>query len=328
MTSYLTSMLNSWSEMSMFPGTPRWTAESIPNLTGTVALVTGGNSGIGKETCVELAKKGAKVYMGARNPDRALPALEEIKKRAGDDAQVFFLQMDLEDLESVKKAAQEFQSKEKELHLFYQNAGVMATPYTLTKDGFENQWGTNVVGHFALLKHLLPLLLSTAKKYPQEGRVRVINVSSYGHHFAPNGGIHFENVNLPDHSTWTRYGQSKLGNILMSRELVKRHGGDGIYSLSLHPGNIQTELTRGPAASYGAIVKYSSWFNNLILIKAPLGAITQLYAGTSPEVVEKHLNGAYLVPFAREFEPTSYATDPELASKLWEFLEKQVEGKL
>eukprot|EP01117_Protostelium_nocturnum_P019196 TRINITY_DN825_c0_g1_i1.p1 TRINITY_DN825_c0_g1~~TRINITY_DN825_c0_g1_i1.p1 ORF type:complete len:330 (-),score=117.77 TRINITY_DN825_c0_g1_i1:22-1011(-) len=329
----MSSKPGSWEGMSMFPGRPHWTASNIPDLNGTVALVTGGNSGIGRETCVELAKKGARVYMGSRNPERAVEALEDIKKRAGDDAQVFFLKMDLEDLKSIKSAAEELQSKEKELHLFFQNAGVMSTPYYLTKDGFENQWATNVVGHFALLKYLLPLLLSTAKNYPnEEGKVRVIMTSSFAHNYAPKGGIKFEDVGLERKSTSKRYAQSKLGNILMSKELVRRYGDQGIYSLSAHPGAVKTQITRGADASYGTLFKYMRIVISPLLgplaLKASEGAITQLYAGTSPEVVEKKQNGAYFVPFAKEFPPSEYASDPALATKLWDFLEEQLEGKL
>eukprot|EP01117_Protostelium_nocturnum_P007278 TRINITY_DN2603_c0_g1_i1.p1 TRINITY_DN2603_c0_g1~~TRINITY_DN2603_c0_g1_i1.p1 ORF type:complete len:324 (+),score=118.65 TRINITY_DN2603_c0_g1_i1:97-1068(+) len=323
----MASYIEKFKSLGLFPGQSEFTPADIPDLNGKVALVTGGNSGIGKETCVELAKRGAKVYMGARNPDRALPALEEIKKRAGSDAKVEFLKLDLEDLSSVKSAAQEVIKKEKKLHLFFQNAGVMATPYSLTKDGFENQWGTNVVGHFALTKHLLPLLLSTAKESKQ-GEVRVINTSSYGHNMAPADGVHLEDPNLENYDTWTRYGQSKLGNILISKELTRRYKNQGLYSLSVHPGAVQTELTRGPEASYGFWIKPVSWLFSLFYLTANQGAITQLYAGTSPKVVERGQNGAYLIPYAREYKPSHHAEDEDLAKKVWEKLETQVEGKL
>eukprot|EP01117_Protostelium_nocturnum_P019764 TRINITY_DN8650_c0_g1_i1.p1 TRINITY_DN8650_c0_g1~~TRINITY_DN8650_c0_g1_i1.p1 ORF type:complete len:329 (-),score=103.92 TRINITY_DN8650_c0_g1_i1:84-1070(-) len=328
MSAYISEWWNRVKTAAFFPGKPEWTTQEIPDLTGKVAIVTGGNSGIGKETCVELAKKGAKVYMGARNKERALPALEEIKNRAGDDAKVEWLELDLEDLGSVKRAAEKVKKGEKELHLYYQNAGVMATPFTKTKSGFEMQWGTNVVGHFALTQHLLPLLISTAKS-SKEGEVRVIHTSSAAHLQAPQGGIVFEDTDLPNHNTWVRYGQSKLANILMSKELARRHSADGIYSLSVHPGVIMTELGRGPAASYGEwLVKPSYFLLGWLMLNPQQGALTQLYAGTSKQVVEKKQNGAFFIPFAREFEPSSYAKDADLATKLWKHLEKQTAGKL
>jgi len=238
----------------------------------------------------------------------------------------FWLKLDLEEIASIRSAVEEFTSKENQLHILMENAGVMATPFSLTKDGFENQWGTNVVGHFALLKLLLPTLQKTVDS-SHPGDVRVVMTSSAGHAMAPKEGIVLENTALENYNTWTRYGQSKLGNILTSKELAKRYADKGIWSLSVHPGVVDTELVRGPAASYpllGSLTKLSSYFS----LTAHQGALTQLYAATSPLVVERQQNGAYLIPFAREHVPSKQAIDTSLALKLWDHLEEQVKDKL
>jgi len=238
--------------------------------------------------------------------------------------------MDLTDFDSIVASAKEFKSKENELHLLINNAGVMATPYSETKNGYEIQWGTNVVGHFLLTKALYPSLKETSSKNP-EGTVRVVNVSSYGHNLAPRGGINFGDTKLKTASTWTRYGQSKLGNILMSNEIARRYADSGIYALSVHPGSVATELLRGPKQSWGgfltALMSPLLWLTYKFQLTPEQGAITQLYAATSPEVVQKKLNGKYFVPYCKEYEPSNYGKDPELAKKLWEYLEKETEGR-
>eukprot|EP01113_Clastostelium_recurvatum_P046950 TRINITY_DN8300_c0_g1_i3.p1 TRINITY_DN8300_c0_g1~~TRINITY_DN8300_c0_g1_i3.p1 ORF type:complete len:319 (+),score=70.57 TRINITY_DN8300_c0_g1_i3:32-958(+) len=306
----------------------KFSVDEIPDHTGKVVLVTGGNSGIGKETCKQLLLKGARVYMGARSKVRADEALADIKRETGKE-DIHWLEMDLADLTSVSNAAKTFLAQEKELHTLYNNAGIMATTFARSKDGIEEQFATNVVGHFALTKLLLPTLLKTAKNTPP-GTVRVINVSSMGHQFAPRGGIHFEDTALEGYwfAEWQRYGQTKLGNILMTKEIARLYADQGIYSLAMHPGNIATNLNS--KTSYG-----QTWFGALsnkvlpyILISPADGALTQLYAGTSQEVVDKDLNGAYLVPYAKMATPSSYAQDPALATKLWDYLEDLVKDKI
>src|SRR5690606_37192995 len=147
-------------------------------------------------------------------------------------------------------AAESFISRESQLHVLLNNAGIMAHPVGDTTDGFEIQLGTNHVGHFYLTKLLLPIILRTAETAPQ-GSVRIINVSSEGHRMAPEGGIAFENTKIPGASTWTRYGQSKLANVLFSKELAKRYGDKNIIALSLHPGVIATGLADTFVGSLG-----------------------------------------------------------------------------
>ncbi|KAH0559666.1 hypothetical protein GP486_003811 [Trichoglossum hirsutum] len=197
----------------------RFNVKDIPDLTGRVAIITGGNTG-----------------MAARNPARADEAIQAIK---GSDpaANIVHLQLDLSDLNSVKKAAEEFLSISAELP----NSQVMATPYSETPQGYEIQWGTNYMGHYLLTRLLLPIMLSTASTAPK-GSVRIVNVSSYGHELlAPKIGINFDDVNMKEEEgTWARYGQSKLANVLHAKALADKYGDKNILTASLHPGSVNT----------------------------------------------------------------------------------------
>jgi len=229
----------------------------------------------------------------------------------------------LSDLASIKAAAEEFAGKESELHTLYNNAGVMSTPIDqVTKQGFDLQFGTNVLGHFYLTKLLLPLLTATAKKSPA-GTVRVVNVSSIGHYMGASEGIRWTTLSPGNDSLVARkklgtarlYGQSKLGNILFSNELARRYGEEGIVSISLHPGAIKTDLARHS----GSLVQR---VGRLVTYSVSYGAISSLYAGTAPAAGE--LNGKYLTTWARVTLPNNQALDSELEKKLWDWCEEQV----
>jgi len=304
-----------------FPPKPTWTAADVPDQTGKTVIVTGGNGGIGRETARVLLSKGARVYIATRSEEKSQKVIEELKTETGKD-NIFFLKLDLADLVSVKTAAAEYMGKETELHTLYNNGGVMYTPVDhVTTQSFDMQFGTNVLGHFYLTKSLLPVLTATAKKTPA-GTVRVVNVSSIGHNYGAPEGIRW--ATLAKDSLEARkklgttklYGQSKLGNILFSNEFARRYGGEGIVSTSLHPGAINTDLSRHTSSllqRFGRIVTYDVSY----------GAITSLYAGTAPDDTNS-LNGKYLTAWARVVVPNKKALDPELATKLWEWCEEQV----
>ncbi|KAH9059519.1 NAD-P-binding protein [Lactarius vividus] len=305
-----------------FPPKPTWTAADVPDQTGKTVIVTGGNGGIGRETARVLLSKGARVYIATRSEEKSQKAIEELKKETGKDS-IFFLKLDLADLVSIKAASEEYMGKETELHTLYNNGGVMNTPIDhMTTQGFDMQFGTNVLGHFYLTKLLLPALTATAKKTPA-GTVRVVNVSSIAHQYGPPEGIRWATLAPGNDSLEARkkldvtklYGQSKLGNILFSKEFARRYGAEGIVSTSLHPGVINTDLGR-----------YSSSFlqliGQMIGYDVSYGAITSLYAGTAPAAGE--LNGKYLTVWARVAVPSKNGLDVELAKKLWEWCEEQV----
>jgi NAD(P)-dependent dehydrogenase (short-subunit alcohol dehydrogenase family) len=192
----------------------------------------------------------------------------------------------------------------------------------VTEQGFDMQFGTNVLGHFYLTKLLLPLLTATAKNSPSR-TVRVINVSSAGHLMPAPEGIRWTSISPGNDSLKVRkklgaarlYGQSKLGNILFSNELARRYGGEGIVSISLHPGTIKSDLTRYTGSFLRRIIQ-------LIQYSISYGAISSLYAGTAPAAGE--LNGRYLTTWARVSLPSKQALDSELEKKLWEWCEGQV----
>ncbi|CUA76945.1 hypothetical protein RSOLAG22IIIB_06409 [Rhizoctonia solani] len=309
-----------------FPPKSRFAVEQIPDMTGQVVIVTGGNAGVGKETCKALLNKNAKVYLAARSKSRADDAIEWLKSETNGKAPIF-LELDLGNLASIRKAAEEFKSKEQELHVLFNNAGVMAPPVDQrTADGYDLQFGTNVLGHYFFTTLLIPILIHTAKNSPlAHGHARVINTSSSAVYFIPKGGIVWETLGTDASSaqaakklgTNSLYAQSKLGNVLFSNELAKRYAEQGIISSSLNPGNLQTDLQRHLPWLVGKIL-------GLFLYPASYGALTQLWSGTMPEG-ENH-SGKFLIPWARVGDAGPLSHDEQLAERLWTWLEEQVKG--
>jgi len=298
-----------------FPGAPKWNTDSIPDLSGTIMIVTGGNSGLGKETVKHLLQKNAKVYLAARNKQKAEAAIAELAKETGKHAH--FLELDLARLSSVKSAAEEFMREESKLNVLFNNAGVMRCPVDeLTPDGYDAQFGTNVIGTFYFTKLLLPVLLSTAAEAPDK-KPRVITTGSMAHNLCSQ--IQYDTLkDTPQRKKLgaTRlYAQSKFGDIVFAKELARRYGDKNIVSISFNPGNVSTDLYRHGSSVENAIM-------GPFLLKADRGALTQLFAGTSPEASE--LNGKYLIPFAKVGEPRSGCDDPAEGEKLWDWLEEQV----
>jgi retinol dehydrogenase 12 len=199
-----------------------------------VVIVTGATSGVGKELAQILYSHNAKVYVGARSKDKALEVIRHIKSQFPDSAgDLVFLHLDLEDLITVKKSAEEFLTKEDKLHVLWNNAGVMGpVPGLKTKQGYELQLGTNTVAPFLFTKLLTPMLLRTAKKSPA-GSVRVIWVSSSAAELlAPHGGLDVDNLDYKIEKPFPHiYGVSKAGIVLHSKEFAKLYKADGIVSL-------------------------------------------------------------------------------------------------
>ncbi|KAK0757367.1 hypothetical protein N5P37_010089 [Trichoderma harzianum] len=309
--------------------------DTLPNLAGRVYIVTGGNTGIGYFTVFHLAKHHAKVYMGARNEEKARSAIESIKEDIP-YAEIEFLLMDMMDLSSVVAAAKSILQKESRLHGIVNNAGIMAVPQQTSKDGYESQWQTNYMSHWLLTKHLLPLLLSTAALC-EEGTVRVTNVSSVGHkYYTPSTGIDFGDINQVKGGSWSRYGQSKLANILHSKELLRRYGPGGtelstsntpIWTASVHPGNYDTQLNKNAKGLATAAAVLSPILKCLrVTPSVDVGSYNSLYTIASPDFSDQ-LNGKYFVPVAKVETPSKFAEDPELATKLWEWTDKEMQAK-
>ncbi len=211
-----------------------WDASRIPDQTGRVAVVTGANSGLGLVTARELARAGAQVVLACRNLDKGRAALADVERAATGPAPELE-ELDLASLDSVRAFAQRFRESHDRLDLLVNNAGVMAPPRRRTADGFELQFGTNHLGHFALTGLLLPAM---------EGRedARVVTLSSNAHKF---GRIAFGNLNGDRrYFRWRAYGQSKLANLLFALELDRRlrASGSTVKSLAAHPGYAATNL--------------------------------------------------------------------------------------
>jgi retinol dehydrogenase-12 len=247
-----------------------------------VYIVTGSNSGVGKELAQILYSKNAKVYVAARSEDKARGAIESIEQNTPKSTgELVFLPLDLADLSTIKESVTKFSSKESKLHVLFNNAGVMAPPQgSKTAQGYELQLGTNNIGTFMFTKLLTPFLVSTAKTEPA-GTVRVVWVaSSAADGLSPSpGGIPMDNLDYhKDQSPMYKYGVSKAGNYLHATEFAKLYKADGIVSIPLNPGNLNSELYR----SQGSIVSFI--LKKLVLHPPIYGAYTELYAGLSPKI--------------------------------------------
>ncbi|OCL11476.1 oxidoreductase-like protein [Glonium stellatum] len=308
----------------MFGGKSFDTSKDIPDLSGKVILVTGGNAGLGQETILRLASRNpSKIYLAARTASKAQAAIKEIKKTVP-NAPIEHLPLDLASFASIRSAAETFTSESSRLDLLVNNAGVMGTPYGLTKDGYEDQFGTNVMGHALLTRLLLPTLLKTAEEPNSD--VRVVNLASIGHHMAPSGGVIFDQAALENYSTWRRYGQAKLSNILFARELARRY--PTIKSVAVHPGIIMTNLYT-PMQS-NILSTFAVWLTRTmapllpgVMTSTEEGATNSLWAATAP--ADKVKSGQYYTPIAHASSGSRYAHDDGLAKKLWEYIDTELQ---
>ncbi|KAK5078967.1 hypothetical protein LTS08_003881 [Lithohypha guttulata] len=312
--------------------------KDIPDLSGKVILITGANVGLGRESLHQLAKHNPRtIYLAARSKAKADQTIKEINDTLPDTAQstIRFLECDLTSFDSIKKAAKTFTSESDRLDILMNNAGIMACPEGLTNEGYEVQFGTNHVGHSLLIKLLLPTLQKTAKDAPT-GSVRIVNLSSAGEQLAPKpDGIKFDSLKTPNSgglSTWTRYGQSKLANVLYARALAKRY--PEIVSVSVHPGVVQTELTRGPLASYGSWLYYPTKIMAALFCKSVAqGALNQTWAAVAPVAKQEGgqgvKNGTFYHPVGVAGKDSGLAKDEHdvLSDKLWEWTEKELKGQ-
>lgn len=253
-----------------------WTTADMPDLTGKVIIVTGANSGIGFEAAKEFARKGAQTILACRSLEKAEAALEEIVAEIP-NAPAEIMQLDLASLDSVRAFAAAFKAKYDRLDVLVNNAGIMMVPYGTTEDGFERQFGTNHLGHFALTGLLIDLLLKTPGS-------RVVNISSGGHRF---GEMDFDNLMFEDGNGYSpigAYGRSKLANLLFTYELQRRFDAAGAHALSVaaHPGTSRTNLTGHMEDRW--YFKLFVPLMPLLLQSAAMGALPTLRAAVDPNV--------------------------------------------
>ncbi|KAF2102262.1 putative carbonyl reductase [Rhizodiscina lignyota] len=305
--------------------------DSLPDLSGRVFVVTGGNSGIGYSTVARLAQHGAHVYLCARSPSKGNTAISNIKT-SYPNARITLLKLDHLNLSSVVSAAKLVVSRESVLHGLINNAGIMATPFEMTKDGYEAQWQTNYLAHWVFTYHLLPLMLATSKTL-SPGSVRIVNLSSSGHYSAPKEGINFADTSLANGGGMARYGQSKLANILHAKSLNKLYGPSSpsakaengeIWTAIVHPGLVDSHI--GEHAEIPRVVKalvnvYGSLGGRMDSDK---GSWTSVFCAASPEMKSEQ-SGSYFQRIAEPGWQSSKAKDMDLAAKLEEWTAKKME---
>ncbi|KMT12087.1 hypothetical protein BVRB_5g100420 [Beta vulgaris subsp. vulgaris] len=256
--------------------------------------------------------RGAHVVMAVRNVDAGKNLKQKILAEIP-TAKIDVMELDLSSLASVEKFASEFKSSNLSLNVLINNAGIMATPFQLSKENIELQFATNHLGHFHLTDLLLDAMKKTARECNREGRI--VNVSSEAHRFSYSEGICFDRINNESgYSSLQAYGQSKLANILHANELARRFKEEGvkITANSLHPGSITTNLLRHRGFINGVI----HTLGKLVLKDVEQGAATSCYVALHPQV--QGVSGKYFMD-SNIAQPTSQAEDPELAKKLWDF---------
>jgi NAD(P)-dependent dehydrogenase (short-subunit alcohol dehydrogenase family) len=289
----------------------KWTGDDMADQTGRIAIVTGANTGLGFETARVLAEKNAIVVMACRNKQKGKKALDIIM-REYPAAKVELMELDLSSLGSVRTFVKRFKRRHGSLHMLINNAGVMMPPYSKTKEGYELQFGTNHLGHFALTGLLLDTLKAT------EG-ARVVNVSSVAHTF---GDLDFDDLNWENrrYRPTRSYGDSKLANLYFTYEFAKRlnANGGGITVAAAHPGWTGTDLQRHAGGMR---------FLNLFFAQKPeMGALPQLYAAAGNDV---H-GGDYIGPdgmrefrgYPKKVESNGLSHDEAKAARLWEVSER------
>ncbi|MCF8260076.1 MAG: SDR family NAD(P)-dependent oxidoreductase [Melioribacteraceae bacterium] len=286
--------------------TNKWNETNVGDLSGKVVIVTGSSSGIGFDNARVLVGKNAEVIIAVRNAEKGNNAIEKIKSTVP-NANLKLMLLDLSDLGSVKSFAENFKNQYTKLDILINNAGVMIPPYSKTKDGFELQFGTNHLGHFALTALLFDLIKSTPGS-------RIINVASNAHKM---GKLNFEDLQWENrkYEAWKSYGDSKISNLYFTYELARRLAKSNIEVIAAasHPGWTATELQR-----HSGFVEF---LNKLFAQNIEMGALPTLYAATEKDVK----NGDYFGPdgwqewkgYPKKVESNALSKDESIAKQLW-----------
>ena len=295
----------------------KWTASDVPDQSGRVAIITGSNTGIGYGAAAVLADKGAHVVLAVRNVDKGNDAKARITA-SSPNAVVTVQELDLTSLASIRKAADELRAAHPRIDLLINNAGVMYTDKASTKDGFELQFGTNHLGHFALTGQLLDNML------PVDGS-RVVTISSVGHRIRAR--IHFEDLQLErNYDRVVSYGQSKLANLLFTYELARRLKlkGAPTGALAAHPGAADTDLLRNMPGGTRQVSEF--FWSNFIAQNADMGALPTLRAAADPSAQ----SGQYYGPdglgeqrgHPKVVKSSAQSHDEDVQRRLWSVSEE------
>jgi len=296
------------------------------DLTGMTVFVTGANSGLGQETARAMAARGAHIIMAGRDQGKLDDAEAAIRADLP-DAQLDTITLDLASLESIGAATSRARQRFDKIDILINNAGVMATPFEHTTDGFERQLGTNHLGHFAMTAELMPLIeRGTAK--------RIVNLSSRGHHMAP---VDFDDPHFTQrpYDPWTSYGQSKTANVLFTVGIEQRYAVMGIHAYAVHPGGIETNLGRHmtPEMREALMARIGSRDGGFQWKTIPQGAATTCWAATAAELEGR--GGIYCEDcHVAEIDDESasggvrrYALNPSFADRLWKLSEEMTGAK-
>jgi len=284
----------------------------MDDMTGKVTVITGGNTGIGKEAAVGLAGLGARVVITSRNEERGRAARDEIVERSGSHV-VEVMPLDLASFGSIRSFAADVLDRYDRLDVLVNNAGLILLRRRETEDGFEETFGVNHLGHFLLTDLLLDRLRASAP-------ARVVVVSSNAHKGARRG-LDFDDLQGKGNYRWMdAYNKSKLANIYFTRELARRLDGTGITVNALHPGFVRSDFGRGGdlGGVYGWGIKYLA---SPFAISAEKGARTTIHLASSPDV--DGVTGGYFYK-CRPANPSSVAQDDAAAGRLWGVSEQLV----
>ena len=286
------------------------------DLTGLTVFITGANSGLGQETARAMAARGAHVMMAGRDSAKLDEAAAAIRASVP-EASLETIICDLGALASIRACGAEARARLEKIDILINNAGVMASPFARTADGFEMQFGTNHLGHFALTAELMPLVEQGARK-------RIVNLSSRAHHMAPTD-CEDPNFERRAYDPFIAYGNAKTANVLFTVELERRYAARGIHAYAVHPGGIQTNLGRHMDEKMvaGLIERVTTSEPDFAWKTIPQGAATSCWAATAPEIEGK--GGVYCedchVAAVDDVSTSggvrSYALDPQAAQRLW-----------
>ncbi|KAI0356702.1 NAD(P)-binding protein [Trametes cingulata] len=305
----------------------RFKPEQVPDLTGRVALVTGGSAGIGYYDAAILAKHNARVIIVSANPEHGTQAEAELNdelKRSGSTGSVKWYQVDFGNLKQVDAFAKQIAEQEERLDILILNAGIGQAPYGLTADGLERHFEVNNLAHYVIALRLLPLMKKAAATAPPTS-VRIVTQSSEMHRVAPSSTLFAtkEEINQ-DGDGAQLYGRTKLGLILLARELAKRKLSglpNPILAISVHPGTVDTDLQKTWTQTYGALGKVLEKISTGLGKSAEEGAEASLWAATTTDINESNWNefqgNYYSEPYGKPGQETNQAKDNALADNFW-----------
>ncbi|KAF9871798.1 vacuolar protein sorting-associated protein 62 [Colletotrichum karsti] len=295
----------------------------IPDLTGKVIIVTGGNAGLGLETIRQIAKHNpAHIYLAGRSKERGEKAIEALRKEGASIAPISYLPLDLSSFDSIKAAVQSFKESSQRLDLLINNAGIMSTPDGLTQEGYEIQFGTNHMGHALFTQLLLPVMKKTANENPD---VRIVFLSSGAEGWAPKDTYQFDKLKtkMPETASRYRYGISKVANIHYAAALAERN--PEIKVVSVHPGVVETNLAESIINNSNFLIGMVVYLGTKVAAVSPQkGALNQLWASFSPDV----RSGTFYHPVGVTGKGTRFSENKDKREQLYKWTEDELRSHL